>query len=175
MYDILEVIDNVNSVYSNNNSLAILKDYERVFDELDMYVFENWEDGELVLGPVVDRHWVTCSFMWPLKGMPDPMGAKRLLDYGCHVTYKEDVLIKPRKIRSPADYRPNSKKGMLDEHPIWIVEIMMPKKLILDIFRGHISQLEDEISPANDQKAEQLAPQEAETIAASPAMPGAPA
>ena len=26
---------------------TVLKDFERVLDELDLYVYKNWEDGEL--------------------------------------------------------------------------------------------------------------------------------
>lgn len=173
MYDILEIIDNINTVYSNNNSLSILKDYERVLDKLGLYVFEHWDEGELVIGPVVDRHWVTCSFMWPLKRMPNPMGAKRLIDYKCIVTYKEDIIVKPRKIKSPADYRPNSKKGILDEHPVWIVEIQMPKKTILDIFRSYVDEVEESVNPDTNTRAAQVTAQPAEDIAAAPTMPAA--
>ena len=158
MADILDIIENINEIYNNNTSLAILKDYERVFDELDLYVFENWRDGELVSGPRVDRHWVTCEFMWPQAKMPNPDACKRLSEYGCGVKYKKDVLIKPRKIKTPDDIRPGTKKGKLDEHPIWVVEITMPKKLMLDIFRGHHQQMMDELEPANDQKAPELQP-----------------
>jgi hypothetical protein len=158
MRDILDIIENVDTIYNSNSSLAILKDFERVFDELDMYVFENWRDGELVEGPVVDRHWVTASFMWPKESMPNPQAGKRLLEYGCHVKYKRDVLVKPRKIKTPDDIRPGTKVGKLDEHPIWIVEVMMPKKLMLDIFRGYRSQLDAELEPANNVKAPELQP-----------------
>lgn len=158
MADILDIIENINEIYSNNTSLSILKDYERVFDELDLYVFENWRDGELVAGPKVVRHWVTCSFMWPQTKMPNPEAGKRLSEYGCSVKYKKDVLIKPRRIKKPDDIRPGTKKGKLDEHPIWVVEVMMPKKLMLDIFRGHHEQMMDEIEPANEQKAPELQP-----------------
>ena len=65
MRDILDVIKNIDDLYENNTSLAVLKDFERVLDELDMYVYENWEDGELAYGPQVDRHWITAAFMWP--------------------------------------------------------------------------------------------------------------
>ena len=40
------------------------------------------------------RHFVTCSFMWPIDKMPDPAGGKRLLDKGCKVSYKKDELLK---------------------------------------------------------------------------------
>ena len=158
MADILDIIENINTIYNSNSSLAILKDYERVFDELDLYVFENWREGELVSGPVVERHWVTCSFMWPKDKMPNPEAGKRLSEYGCGVKYKKDVLIQPRKIKTPDDIRPGTKKGKLDESPIWVVEISMPKKLMLDIFRGYHEQLQDELQPANEQKAPELAP-----------------
>ncbi|MFZ9069108.1 MAG: hypothetical protein ACO23R_17195 [bacterium] len=130
MHDVLDIIRNVQNLYAISPSLDVLKDYERVIDELDVYVFENWEDGELVSGPNDSRHFVTCSFMWPADRMPDPSGGKRLLDHGCKVTYKRDVFFKPREIKTPDDYRPGTVKGKIDGHDIWIVEIRMPKSLM---------------------------------------------
>ena len=130
MHDVLDIIRNVQSLYAISPSLATLKDFERVIDELDVYVFENWEDGELLEGPIDSRHFVTCSFMWPKDKMPDPTGGKRLLDRGCKVTYKKDILFKPRPIKNPDDYRPGTTKGKIDGHDIWVVEIKMPKELI---------------------------------------------
>jgi hypothetical protein len=166
MIDAIDIIENVKTIYNSNDSLAILKDYERVFDELDVYVFENWAEGELVQGPKIDRHWVTCSFMWPKEKMPNPEAAKRLSEYGCQIKYIRESLVQPRKIKTPDDIRPGTKKGKLDESPIWIVEITMPKKLMMDIFRGYREQLIDEITPANDQPAQELAVQPAEEAAA---------
>jgi hypothetical protein len=148
MHDVLDIIKNIESIYDSNTSLQVLKDFERVLDELDIYVYKNWEDGELAEGPMIDRHWVTCSFMWPEDQMPDPMGGKRLLDYDCKVRYKKSHLIKPRKIEKPDDIRPGTKKGKLDREPIWIVEIQMPKKLIADIYTGYMQEI---VEPANDQ------------------------
>jgi len=137
MKDVIDVIKNIQDIYESDKAFQILKDFERVLDDLDLYVYANWEDGELVQGPTISRHWVTCSFMWEKDKMPDPMGGKRLLDYDCKVTFKRDKIIKPRKIRKPDDIRPMTKMGKLDTHPIWVVEIMMPKKLIADIYSGY--------------------------------------
>ena len=63
--DSLDVIKNIENIYGSNSSFGVLKDFERVLDELDLYVYKNWEDGELAAGPEIDRHWITCSFMWP--------------------------------------------------------------------------------------------------------------
>lgn len=145
MQDIYDIIKNVEGIYESNSSFSVLKDFERVLDELDLYVYDNWEDGELAEGPKIDRHWVTCKFFWPRAKMPDPMGGKRLLDYDCKVTYQKTHMIEPRKIRKPDDIRPGTKKGKLDKKAIWIVEIMMPKKLISDMF-GSYQEMEDMIA-----------------------------
>lgn len=147
MKDILEVVKNIQNIYESDTAFTVLKDFERVLDELDVYVYDNWEDGEIVAGPKIKRHWVTCSFMWPRKQMPDPMGGKRLLDYDCKVTFKKDYIIEPRRIKNPDDIRPGTKKGKLDKKPIWIVEIMMPKKLIADIYGGYNEMIDINTEP----------------------------
>ena len=145
MHDVLDIIRNVQSLYAVGPTLSILKDFERVVDELDVYVFKNWEDGELLSGPVDSRHFVTCSFMWPVDKMPDPAGGQRLLDRGCKVFYKRDELLKPRQIKSPEDYRPGTTKGKIDSHDIWVVEIRMPKELI-----GNFKHGRDEIESQDE-------------------------
>ena len=145
MHDVLDIIRNVQSLYAVGPTLTILKDFERVLDELDVYVFANWEDGELLSGPVDSRHFVTCSFMWPADKMPDPSGGKRLLDRGCKVTYAKDELLKPREIKSPEDYRPGTVKGKIDAHDIWVVQIKMPKELI-----GNFKHGKDEIESQDE-------------------------
>ena len=145
MHDVLDIIKNVQSLYAVGPTLSILKDFERVIDELDVYVFANWEEGELLAGPIDSRHFVTCSFMWPADKMPDPAGGKRLLDKGCKVSYKRDELMKPRKIKTPAEYRPGTTKGKIDAHDIWVVEIKMPKELI-----GNLKHGKDEIETQDD-------------------------
>ena len=71
MQDVLDIIKNIESIYDSNTSFQVLKDFERVIDELDIYVYKNWKEGELCEGPKIDRHWVTCCFMWPQDEMPD--------------------------------------------------------------------------------------------------------
>ena len=137
MADIKDIIANIEIVYGSNNSLNLLKDFERVIDELDTYVYDNWIEGELVQGPIESRYWVQCTFMWPKEKMPEPQGGKRLLDYGCKVQFAETKLAKVRKIKKPDDIRPGTKKGKIDQEDVWMVKITMPKKLMNDINRGY--------------------------------------
>jgi hypothetical protein len=120
---------------------------------MDTYVYENWEEGELAYGPRVDRHWITAGFMWPQNKMPDPTAGKRLMELGCKISYQKSHLIEPRKIRTHEDIRPNSKKGRLDRHPIWIVEIQMPKKIAFDIYKGYMDKMKNEGKTAEAPKS----------------------
>jgi len=165
MEDIYDLVKNIETVYDSDTSFQILKDFERVLDEVDLYVYKNWEDGELLEGPNVDRHWITCRFMWPRNKMPDPMGGKRLTEYDCKIGYKKDYIIKPRKIKDPDDFRPGTKKGKLDRHPVWVVEIQMPKKLIADIYASYADAKGFNTEPAVQVSANELEGQEADTDA----------
>lgn len=137
MADIKDIIQNIEQIYGSTSSLNILKDFERVLDELDMYVYDNWIDGELVSGPNETRYFVECTFMWPKQKMPEPKGALKLLDYGCEVKFGESVFSQVRQIKKPDDIRPGTKKGKIDYKSIWLVSIKMPKKLMDTIQRGY--------------------------------------
>jgi len=170
MHDVLDIIKNIQSLYESNSSLAVLKDVERVLDELDMYVYDNWIDGELAYGPKIDRHWITVGFMWPHQKMPDPIGGKRLIDIGCKVKYQKSHLVEPRKIKTADDIRPGTKKGKIDSHPIWIVEIQMPKKVAFEIYKGYMHKMKNEtqhqITNTNTQQVTPAIP--------APIAPGVP-
>ena len=64
MQDIKDVIKTIENVYDNDTAFTILKDFERVLDELNPYVYDNWMDGELADGPEILRHFVTAILMW---------------------------------------------------------------------------------------------------------------
>ena len=147
MKDLIEVIKNTETLYNSNSSLAVLKDFERVIDELDVYVYENWDKGEVIKGPDIERHWVTVELMWPHREMPNPIGAKRLTEYGCKIRYRTTELVAPREIKDHSDIRHNSKKGKLDRLPVWVVEVRMPKKLMLEMFRGYQDRVRSQIMP----------------------------
>lgn len=161
--DEIDVIKNIESMYESNTAFNVLKDLERVLDELDLYVYKNWEDGELASGPNISRHWVTIKLFWPYEQMPDPMGGKRLLDYDCKVTYQKSYVIKPRKIINPDDIRPGTKKGKLDRRPIWIVELQMPKKLLADLYQTELENLD--VQEVEQSETDELAPEAQDQVA----------
>jgi hypothetical protein len=141
--DYWQVADNIRDIYMSEGSLTTLLDFERVLDEVDIYAYKNWEIGELVAGPDIGKYRVTCTFMWPLKMMPDPRGGRRLLAFDCEVEYIKKEIKIPIKITDPSDYRPGTKKAKLMTREVWLVSITMPKALMNDIRTGSI-EMEDQ-------------------------------
>ena len=135
---ISDVINNTKEIFMTDSSLTTLLDFERVLDELDLYVFANWKEGELVEGPVYEKYFVTCTFMWPYKLMPDPRGGERLLSYDCEVYYGKDMLEYPSEIKDPSDFKPGGKMPKMAKKPVWLVTIVMPKKLMQEIQQGSL-------------------------------------
>jgi len=168
-----DVLDNTKNIYMSDNALENLLDFERVLDNLDLYVFENWDKGELVEGPYHGRHFVECSFMWPEKMMPNPLGAKRLLDYGIKVTFEKSKLTRPIKnLQSYPKHEPlndesNYEKIKTLDTPIWIVTIKMPRELMTDIERGSIEYAGETVDLQDVEDAEQ---QNLDQAAAAPEM-----
>jgi hypothetical protein len=135
---IADVIENTKEIFMTDSALDSLMDFERVLDELDLYVFANWKEGELVEGPVYEKYFVTCTFMWPHKMMPDPRGGERLLDYDCEVYYAKDQLEYPIKVKDPDDFEAGTKMPKMAKKPVWLVTIVMPKKLMQEIQQGSL-------------------------------------
>ena len=136
--DINDVLENMKEISLTDSAVNTLLDFERVIDELDIYAFANWKRGELVQGPKYEKYFVVCTFMWPYKKMPDPRGGERLLDYGCEIKYKKDMLEYPVKVKDQNDFKPGTRVPKLAKTPIWLVEIVMPKKLMQEINQGSL-------------------------------------
>lgn len=150
--NIKDILSNIKDIYMTDSSLETLLDYERVLDELDLYSFKHWKLGELVEGPVYEKYFITCTWMFPYRKMPDPSGGERLLNYGCEVEYWEDVLEYPIDVKTPDDFKAGTKVPKQVSTPVWMVTITMPKKLMTDIQQGSI-ELESETLDTEDIEA----------------------
>ena len=132
MIDTLEIIRNIKKIYASDAIVETVVNMEKVMDDVNMYAYKNWALGELVDGPHVNKYDTTMTFMWEQNKMPDPDAGQRILNVGGQVAYKKDIKLVPRKIKSYSDYRPGTKKGKLDEMPVWLVKITVPNTVIED-------------------------------------------
>jgi hypothetical protein len=132
------LIDNIKGIYESNNLLEILMDFERVLDNLDIYAYVNWAKGELVEGPISSRHWVSARFMWPKKLPPDPAFLNRLKNNGIDFKIKKDKFKRSIHVKNYDDFKPGTFYPKQVAHPVWTVEIWIPKFMISEVEQGYM-------------------------------------
>lgn len=128
-----DINNNLDTILGNENVLSVLLEFEGMLDNADIYAFKNWQVGEVVDGPKLGRYWVTVSLMYPYKMMPDPIGADRLVGYGCKVEYEKIKYTRPIKIRTQDDLETNEDGKRVPKmltSPAWLVTITMPRRYI---------------------------------------------
>lgn len=108
--------------------LDLLLEAEDVLDSLDVYVFRNWMQGEVVSGPTIRRYWVNITLRYKDTQMPDPRAGLRLLAHGIMVQYKKDTV--------------ETTEG---EQKVWLVELEFPRKLLNGINDAGTDFYDDEI------------------------------
>lgn len=143
----------VDRIKENNTFLDLLIEIEDFLDGLDMYAFDNWIEGEVVNGPEITRYWVTIALKYPYSMMPDPKGAKRLLDKDIRVKYKEDYELKPVLVIDSSDYQDGTRKPKMRRNKVWFVELQIPRRFIDDISDEWLSKYEDEVEVEDIEQA----------------------
>lgn len=131
-----DIVERLKTNIDRSNALEMLIQVSGVLDNLNVFAYENWEEGEVVDGPAIERYWVTVTLMYPRKLMPNPDGAKRLVDAGCKVYYAKDKFVTAAKLKTPDDMdyesmgpdgEPRAKKV---ERPVWLVTLEIPRQFM---------------------------------------------
>ena len=152
---------------SDSASLTdILIQMESFLDDLDIYVFKNWFEGEIADGPTIERHWVSMILKYPYDKMPDPEGGIRLIKYGAIVSFarsrEEDT--KDHKDRDIRDINSRYAYGNMNDaqnaiarkapqlKDIWLVSIKIPRHFI-DELQQMSSELDDNVDAEHVQAA----------------------
>lgn len=159
MADILNN-DFINRLDDSSSLVDILINVENFLDSMDLYVFKNWFNGEIVDGPNISKYWVSLSLFYNFDDMPDPDGALMLEEHGAKVVYElrqmEDTEIKPHTmdvstINQVYDldggqdtYGNNSVYDATNKVPntksVWIITIKIPR-----IFVDEANMVDDDI------------------------------
>lgn len=119
--------------------LDILLQCENVLDMFDVYTALNWFDGEVVKGPIVRRHWVSFSLLYPHDKMPDPRMALRLLKHGIQCEFNQ---VK-REVAGDVNTRDHEPKKPTD----WLVTITIPRRLLDQTEEAELEAYDDEVNP----------------------------
>jgi hypothetical protein len=173
--------DNFLKRLSDSSSLTdVMIQMEDFMDSLDLYVFKNWFEGEIVDGPNVSRYWVSMTLKYEYKDMPDPAGGLRLLKHGAKVRFRqskeEDTETKTSLNQTEIQrimttqtqpgqaFLPDGAMNMpgypeqLPLKKIWLVDIEIPRQFIEDLEDDELDlydkDTEDEAAPFKSQTAD---------------------
>ena len=145
---------------SDSDSLTdVLIQMEDFLDSLDLYVFKNWFDGEIVEGPDVRRYWVSMTLKYPYMKMPDPVGAERLIRHGAKVVFRKDKEESPVQVENPDDLDSNNKPKMKYDK-IWLIDIQIPRRFIEELddsdLEMHVDDGDVDIEDVSDARDENI-------------------
>lgn len=160
--------DQIKKVSDTNTLLDMLLEFEKVLEDIDLYAYKNWEKGEILEGPHLDRHFATVKLMYKESDMPDPYGAKRLMARDCTVKFHKDVLLSPAKVKTFDDITVTAnpdgsvrRKAKTKRENVWVVEVRMPRRYV-DEFDTEVVQAEEDsyidtesLNPENEIQADQ--------------------
>jgi len=142
--------DQIKKISETNTLLDMLLEFEKVLDDVDLYSYKNWNNGEILEGPTVGRHYITVKLMYMNEDMPDPYGAKRLMAKDCLVKFTKDTLVRPVKVKSVDDItvetRPDGSvknRAKTESSPVWVVEVKMPRRYV-DEFSSERVQIDND-------------------------------
>ena len=142
--------DKIKKISDTNTALDMLLEFEKFLDDVDLYAYKNWIEGEVLEGPTLDRNYCSVKLLYTADNMPDPAGAQRLMKKGCLVKYEKDTLLSPVEVRDFTDLtieaRPDGsvrKKAKTKSEPVWVVEIRLPRKHV-DEFKSDAVEIDDD-------------------------------
>jgi hypothetical protein len=153
-----EIRSTMQNISENMDILDIVIQFEDILEKSGLYVYANWDLGEIISGPHIEKHWVEMSLMYPYKKMPEPEGALRITKVGGKVYYSKEKYKEPKRVFGPEDIDdPITKQAKLIPHKVWVIKVRLPKRLIdqemdeyMDLkdldFKVDVGELDDEYS-----------------------------
>lgn len=132
-------------LFKQKSLLEIAIQVEKFLDSMNVFVYPNWFDGELVVGPNLQRYWVTVSFKYDYEKMPDPRAAKILAKVGVRCKYIKETEQVPVEVKTQADYRPGINKPKLENKDVWLVELKIPRRFLDEDSLDDLETIDDEV------------------------------
>lgn len=163
----------IQNLYDQAGLLDILVSVEEYLDNMDLYAYKNWIEGEVVEGPIVSKYWVELTLKYTKDVFPDPRGALIFENQGTVITIKKDYEVKPiQHPRSEEDmqivatsYGTGAGKLPKDvREPVLLVRFRIPRRLVdpasFDEYKLNSNDFNQNPLTPSDEGAEEPAPEE---------------
>jgi hypothetical protein len=141
------IIAQLDKNINRSSALETLMQVDGILEDLNIYAYKNWIEGEIVDGPHIKKYMVTVTLMYPRKKMPDPDAVARLQSNDIDVEIKKSKLKDVAKLITPDDVdipdgpdgmRPGESRTKTIMKPIWLVTLAIPRKYMDGLSAGKI-------------------------------------
>ena len=146
-----DVRGTVQKLFDDSGLMDILLGVEEYFDNADLYVFDNWIDGEIVEGPVVSKYWVEVTLKYDMDKMPDPRGAYLFENQGTKIMVRQDVeRVIPKYAKDMDDLDIESGKVKEEKVPVILIKFVIPRLLVDAASVEEYKLLDDDMEETGD-------------------------
>ena len=146
-----DVRGTVQKLFDDSGLMDILLGVEEYFDNADLYVFDNWIDGEIVEGPVVSKYWVEVTLKYDMDKMPDPRGAYLFENQGTKIMVRQDVeRVIPKYAKDMDDLDIESGKVKEEKVPVILIKFVIPRRLVDAASVEEYKLLDDDMEETGD-------------------------
>lgn len=125
----------IQELYKNDDFFEILINIDDFFDILNLYVFPNWLEAEVVDVDFL-KYFTSITLKTPYEKMPHPKGAQLLLKYDCQVKYRETYEYVPRDVKvlsdTYLDKRTGERKPKAEKKKVWIIDLLIPNRYLIN-------------------------------------------
>lgn len=125
----------IQELYKDNNYLDTLINIDDFFDILNLYVYPNWLDMEVVDVKFM-KYFTSLQLKSPYNKMPHPKGAVLLTKFDCQVKYKETYEYVVKEVNGIDDTYVDKKTGdrrpKVEKKKCWIIDLLIPNKHIIN-------------------------------------------
>lgn len=125
----------IQELYKNETFLDTVINIDDFFDVLNLYVYPNWLDCEIVEVQFL-KYFTSIKLKSPYNKMPHPKGAVLLTKFDCQVKYKETHEYVVSEVESIKDTYVDKKTGKrrpnVEKKKVWIIDMLIPNKHIIN-------------------------------------------
>lgn len=97
-------------------------------EQLGALAFTNWDKGELVSGPYVDKFFSTITMMFPKDHSPDMTVLERLSQMNCKFSYEQETYRRVISYKENEDDRDYKTKAV--DHHVLLLTIKIPNRYL---------------------------------------------
>lgn len=151
----------IQRLYKNNSYLDVMMNIDDFFDILNVYAFPKWLDAQVV--DVTFMKYYTNVILKADRDdknkekdmCPDPKAGVLLTKYDCKVEYIKSNEVLPKEVKTEKDVVIDKKTGKqrpkLERHDIWLVDILIPNKHIINNNLYDLESIQAKLKEDNDE------------------------